>query len=275
MLLDPASFSDTSYVTHFSFPDIVILQGELTPASPDFCPAAIPPPETTEAPPTTTEEPSCDLGTIVDVAVGNGSFNTLVAAVTAADLAGTLSSDGTFTVFAPTDDAFAKLPEGTVEGLLEDIPQLTSILTYHVVAGKVESTDLVNGPVTTVNGADVEINLDDGVKVNDSNVIIPDVQACNGVIHVIDAVLIPPEEEAPPATTEAPLPPATTNGPMFSKSSKSKSGKAKTKKPHPMAKTEKQSDAMAKISTKGDVDSKSGKAKVDKDAKVRSFSCGT
>jgi len=100
---------------------------------------------------------------------------------------------------APTDDAFAKLPEGTVEGLLEDIPQLTSILTYHVVAGKVESTDLVNGPVTTVNGADVEINLDDGVKVNDSNVIIPDVQACNGVIHVIDAVLLPPTPEAAPA----------------------------------------------------------------------------
>ena len=258
-----------------------IVQGELTPASPDFCPAVIPPPETTEAPPTTTEEPSCDLGTIVDVAIANGSFNTLVAAVTAADLADTLSSDGPFTVFAPTDDAFAALPEGTVEGLLEDIPTLTSILTYHVVAGKVESTDLVNGPVTTVNGADVEINLDDGVKVNDSNVIIPDVPACNGVIHVIDAVLIPPEEEAPPATTEAPpatteapLPPAITDGPMFSKSSKSKSGKAKTKKPHPMAKTEKQSDAMAKVSTKGDVDSKSGKAKVDKDAKVSSFSCG-
>jgi len=264
LLLD-CFFSDTSYVTHFSFPDIVILQGELTPASPDFCPAAIPPPETTEAPPTTTEEPSCDLGTIVDVAVGNGSFGTLVAAVTAAGLVDTLSSDGPFTVFAPTDDAFAALPEGTVEGLLEDIPALTSILTYHVVAGKVESTDLVNGPVTTVNGADVEINLDDGVKVNDSTVIIPDVQACNGVIHVIDAVLIPPEEEAPPATTD---------GAMFSKSSKSKSGKAKTKKPHPMAKTEKQSDAMAKVSTKGDVDSKSGKAKVDKDAKVRSFSCG-
>ena len=143
-------------------------------------------------------EPACDLGTIVDVAIANGSFNTLVAAVTAAELGGTLSSDGPFTVFAPTDDAFAALPEGTVEGLLEDIPALTSILTYHVVAGKVESTDLVNGPVTTVNGADVEINLDDGVKVNDSNVIIADVQACNGVIHVIDAVLIPPEEEAAP-----------------------------------------------------------------------------
>jgi len=99
---------------------------------------------------------------------------------------------------APTDDAFAALPEGTVEGLLEDIPALTSILTYHVVAGKVESGDLTNGPVATVNGADVEVNLDDGVKVNDSNVIIPDVQACNGVIHVIDAVLIPPTPEASP-----------------------------------------------------------------------------
>merc|ERR1712127_72487 len=140
----------------------------------------------------------CDLGTIVDVAVGNGSFNTLVAAVTAADLAGTLSGDGPFTVFAPTDAAFAALPEGTVEGLLEDIPALTSILNCHVVAGKVESGDLVNGPVPTDNGADVEINLDDGVKVNDSNVIIADVQACNGVIHVIDAVLIPPTPEAAP-----------------------------------------------------------------------------
>jgi len=104
----------------------------------------------------------------------------------------------THTHTAPTDAAFAALPEGTVEGLLEDIPALTSILTYHVVPGKVESTDLVNGPVTTVNGADVEINLDDGVKVNDSNVIIPDVQACNGVIHVIDAVLIPPTPESAP-----------------------------------------------------------------------------
>ena len=140
----------------------------------------------------------CDLGTIVDVAVGNGSFETLVAAVTAAELVETLSSDGPFTVFAPTDDAFAALPEGTVEGLLEDIPTLTSILTYHVVSGKVESTDLTNGPVPTVNGADVEINLDDGVKVNDSNVVIADVPACNGVIHAIDAVLMPPTPEAAP-----------------------------------------------------------------------------
>ena len=101
---------------------------------------------------------------------------------------------------APTDDAFAALPEGTVEGLLGDIPALTSILTYHVVPGKVESTDLSTGPVTTVNGADVDISVDDdgGVRVNDSNVVIADVQACNGVIHVIDAVLIPPTPEAAP-----------------------------------------------------------------------------
>ena len=106
---------------------------------------------------------------------------------------------------APTDDAFAALPEGTVEGLLEDIPALTSILTYHVVSGKVESTDLVNGPVPTVNGADVEINLDNGVKVNDSNVIIHDVPACNGVIHVIDAVLIPPTPESAPEPEDCDL----------------------------------------------------------------------
>merc|ERR1712127_145657 len=155
-------------------------------------------PPTPEAAPFESDEEACDLGTIVDVAIGNGSFGTLVAAVIAADLVDTLSGDGPFTVFAPTDDAFADLPEGTVEGLLEDIPALASILTYHVVAGKVESGDLTNGPVTTVNGADVEINLDDGVKVNDSNVIIADVKACNGVIHVIDAVLIPPTPEAAP-----------------------------------------------------------------------------
>ena len=103
-------------------------------------------------------------------------------------------------LIAPTDDAFADLPEGTVEGLLEDIPALTSILTYHVVSGKVESGDLSTGPVTTVNGADVDISVDDddSVRVNDSNVIIADVHACNGVIHVIDAVLIPPTPEASP-----------------------------------------------------------------------------
>ena len=112
---------------------------------------------------------------------------------------------------APTDDAFAALPEGTVAGLLEDIPQLTSILTYHVVPGKVESGDLSTGPVTTVNGADVDISVDDdgGVRVNDSNVVLADVQACNGVIHVIDAVLLPPTPEAAPEPEDAmSMPPA-------------------------------------------------------------------
>ena len=134
--------------------------------------------------------------TIVDVAAGNDDFSTLVAAVTAADLAETLSSEGPFTVFAPVDDAFAALPEGTVEALLEDIPTLTGILTYHVVAGNVMSTDLAAGcnDVPTVNGAMVTICAGDGsVTVGGANVIAADVEASNGVIHVIDAVILPPE----------------------------------------------------------------------------------
>ena len=104
-------------------------------------------------------------------------------------------------MIAPTNDAFAALPEGTVESLLEadNIDALTDILTYHVVAAKVLSTELANGDVETLNGDSVTVNLDDGVKINDSNVITADIEACNGVIHVIDAVLLPPadEEEAP------------------------------------------------------------------------------
>ena len=102
---------------------------------------------------------------------------------------------------APTNDAFAALPEGTVESLLEadNIDTLTDILTYHVVASKVLSTDLANGDVEALNGDSLTVNLDDGVKINDSNVITADIEACNGVIHVIDAVLLPPsdDEEAP------------------------------------------------------------------------------
>jgi uncharacterized surface protein with fasciclin (FAS1) repeats len=132
---------------------------------------------------------------IVDIAVGAGTFNTLVAAVQAAGLVDTLKGDGPFTVFAPTDDAFAALPEGTVEALLNDIPTLTQILTYHVVSGAVMSTDLSDGmAATTVNGADITISLTDGVQLNDSaNVIQADIVASNGVIHVIDAVILPPE----------------------------------------------------------------------------------
>lgn len=133
------------------------------------------------------------MADIVDTAVGAGSFNTLVAAVQAAGLVDTLKSPGPFTVFAPTDEAFAKLPAGTVDSLLQDIPQLTKILTYHVVSGKVLSSDVVNlDKATTVEGSDVKIDASNGgVKVNDSTVVTPDVEADNGVIHVIDSVLLP------------------------------------------------------------------------------------
>lgn len=130
---------------------------------------------------------------IVDTAVSAGTFNTLVAAVEAAGLVETLKGDGPFTVFAPTDEAFAALPEGTVEGLLADPQALTAILTYHVVAGKVMSTDLSDGMMaTTVNGADITIGTEGGVTVNDANVVTADIEASNGVIHVIDAVILPP-----------------------------------------------------------------------------------
>jgi uncharacterized surface protein with fasciclin (FAS1) repeats len=132
---------------------------------------------------------------IVDIAVSNGSFNTLVAAVTAAGLVDTLKSDGPFTVFAPTDAAFAALPSGTVESLLlpENKDQLVAILTYHVVPGAITSDQLAGQrlSVATVNGAEVHIDGREGVKVEDSNVTAADIIASNGVIHVIDAVLLP------------------------------------------------------------------------------------
>lgn len=131
---------------------------------------------------------------IVDTAVEAGSFATLVAAVTAAGLVDTLKGEGPFTVFAPTDDAFAALPEGTVESLLlpENKDQLTAILTYHVVAGKVMSTDLSNDmTATTVQGGDVKIMTEGGVTVNGANVVTADIETSNGVIHVIDAVILP------------------------------------------------------------------------------------
>ena len=133
------------------------------------------------------------MADIVDTAVGAGSFNTLVAAVKAAGLVDTLKSPGPFTVFAPTDEAFAKLPAGTVDSLLKDIPQLTKILTYHVVSGKVLSSDVVKlDKATTVEGSDVKIDASNGgVKVNDSTVVTPDIEADNGVIHIIDSVLLP------------------------------------------------------------------------------------
>ena len=132
------------------------------------------------------------MADIVDTAVNAGSFKTLVAAVQAAGLVDTLKGAGPFTVFAPTDEAFSKLPAGTVDSLLKDIPQLTKILTYHVVSGKVLSSDVVKlDKATTVQGSDVKIDASQGVKVNDATVVTPDVEADNGVIHVIDSVLLP------------------------------------------------------------------------------------
>lgn len=137
---------------------------------------------------------------IVDTAIADGRFTTLVTAVEAAGLVDTLKSEGPFTVFAPTDDAFAALPEGTVEALLNDIPALTDILLYHVVAGEVMAADVVNlSSATTVQGSDVTITVEgDTVRINDAQVIITDIETSNGVIHVIDAVILPPAEE--PAT---------------------------------------------------------------------------
>jgi len=132
------------------------------------------------------------MANIVDTAVNAGSFNTLVAAVKAAGLADTLKGAGPYTVFAPTDAAFAKLPAGTVDALLKDIPKLKKILTYHVVSGKVMAADVIKlKSATTVEGSDVKIDASHGVKVNNSTVTTPDVAADNGVIHVIDTVLMP------------------------------------------------------------------------------------
>ena len=145
-------------------------------------------------------------GDIVDIAAGNDSFSILVEALTEANLVGALQGDGPFTVFAPTDDAFADLLAAldiTADELLAN-PQLSDVLLYHVVSGKIMSTDLVDGAIVeTLNGDDISIDLSDGVKINESNVISADIEATNGVIHVIDKVLVPPgfsiepEEELP------------------------------------------------------------------------------
>jgi uncharacterized surface protein with fasciclin (FAS1) repeats len=137
------------------------------------------------------------MADIVDTAVAAGTFKTLVAAVQAAGLVDTLKGDGPFTVFAPTDDAFAKLPKGTVEGLLKDKTKLTAILTYHVVSGAVKAADVVaHKNITTLQGQDLKIDaarwhLHKTVKVNDADIVKADIEADNGVIHVIDKVLMP------------------------------------------------------------------------------------
>ena len=129
---------------------------------------------------------------IVDTAVAAGNFTTLARALDAAGLVGTLKGPGPFTVFAPTDEAFAKLPPGTLDALLADKAKLTQVLTYHVVPGKVMASDVVKlDSARTVQGQAIRISTAGGVKVDDATVIRPDIQASNGVIHVIDAVILP------------------------------------------------------------------------------------
>jgi uncharacterized surface protein with fasciclin (FAS1) repeats len=140
---------------------------------------------------------------IVETAVSAGSFKTLVAAVKAAGLVDALSGPGPFTVFAPNDEAFAKLPAGTVEGLLIDLPKLRSILTYHVISGKVTSADVARitsggqtPNVTTLQGSPIKVKMNGmfnkTVHVNDAKVVSADINASNGIIHVIDKVILPP-----------------------------------------------------------------------------------
>lgn len=132
--------------------------------------------------------------TVVEIAAGNEDFSTLVAAVKAAGLAETLSGEGPFTVFAPTNEAFAKLPEGTVESLLkpENKEKLAAVLTYHVVAAKVMAADVKAGKVATVNGAEATVTVEDGaVMIDGAKVVKTDIVGKNGVIHVIDTVIMP------------------------------------------------------------------------------------
>lgn len=143
---------------------------------------------------TAPEEPAQD---IVDLAIATENLSTLVTAVQAAELVETLKGDGPFTVFAPTNAAFGALPEGTLEDLLkpENKDQLAAVLTYHVVAGKVMSGDLSDGmTATTVNGKDITISVGEGVQINDANVTTADIEGSNGVVHIIDAVILPPSE---------------------------------------------------------------------------------
>lgn len=131
------------------------------------------------------------MPTIVDIAVNNDNFKTLVAAVSAANLVDVLQSEGPFTVFAPTDEAFAKLPPGTITTLLQNIPQLARILTYHVVSGKLLKADLAMvDSVTSIEGSPITIDCNDGFEVKNATVIMENIEADNGVIHVIDNVIL-------------------------------------------------------------------------------------
>ena len=142
--------------------------------------------------------------TIVDLAVADGRFSTLVTALEAAGLLETLSGDGPFTVFAPTDEAFDALPAGTVEGLLADPAALANVLTYHVVSGSVMASDVVNlTSATTLQGEPLVVSVADGVAINQANVLQTDVVGSNGVIHVIDSVLLPPSQDIVDIAVEA------------------------------------------------------------------------
>jgi uncharacterized surface protein with fasciclin (FAS1) repeats len=155
--------------------------------------ASTPTPTPTSSSPAASESPA-EAGTIVEVAAANPDFSTLVAAVGAAGLAETLSGPGPFTVFAPTDEAFAALPAGVLDKLLlpENKDALTAILTYHVVAAEVPSSAVEAGKVATVEGSEATIATEGGITIDGAAVVTPDVDASNGVIHVIDAVIVPP-----------------------------------------------------------------------------------
>jgi len=161
------------------------------------CTSDDPEPTTTPTPTSTPvpaqEEPAEVAKTIVDIAVEDGRFETLVTALQAAGLVDTLAGDGPFTVFAPTDDAFDALPEGMVASLLEDIPSLTEVLTYHVVEGEVMAADVVGlTSATTLQGNDLQVEVINGmVMIDGANVLITDIIGSNGVIHVIDKVVLP------------------------------------------------------------------------------------
>jgi uncharacterized surface protein with fasciclin (FAS1) repeats len=132
------------------------------------------------------------MPTIVDIAVQAGKFNTLVQAVQAAGLVETLSGEGPFTVFAPTDEAFAQIPQETLQAVLADKEKLTAILTYHVVPGKLMAADVVRSTqLQTVQGQSITVSTEGGVRVDDANVVQTDIEADNGVIHVIDKVIMP------------------------------------------------------------------------------------
>lgn len=180
-----------------------------TPAPADTVPA----PAATEPAVATTAAPTLNL---LDTALENGSFNVLSSLLGTADLIGTLDGDGPFTVFAPTDDAFAGLPPGLIDALgrPDNRDALVRVLTYHVIAGRLPGSSVVAGPLVTLEGSSATVVVDGGVRIDAANVTATDVQATNGVIHVLDAVLLPPNFDvaavlAPPAT-QAPRPKTTT-----------------------------------------------------------------